>query len=61
MKANHPILDSRNRPPPPPYAAVFNVKRNVLGNRLKRKTAELWFRWLTKSLGAIPESRAQRR
>lgn len=50
MIENQHILDFRNRPPLPPYAAIFEIKRNLLGNPLKRKAAELWFRWLTKSL-----------
>jgi hypothetical protein len=33
-KANHLILDSRNRPALPPYAVVFDSKRNLLRNPL---------------------------
>ncbi len=50
MKDRYRILDFRNRPPLPPYAEIFELKRRLLGNPLKRIALELWFRWLTKSL-----------
>jgi hypothetical protein len=38
-KANHLILDSRNRPALLPYAAVFDSKRNLLRNPLRVQVA----------------------
>ena len=53
MKANQHILDFRNRPPLPPYAQLFEIKRDLLGNPLKRTAVELWFRWMTKRLAPL--------
>jgi predicted TIM-barrel fold metal-dependent hydrolase len=44
------ILDFRNRPPLPPYAPIFDLKRNLLAHGLKRMALEAWFHWLTKSI-----------
>lgn len=44
------ILDFRNRPPLAPYAQIFDLKRNLLANRVKRTALELWFHWLTKNI-----------
>ena len=46
-KANHLILDSRNRPALPPYAMVFDSNRNLL------TVVPL----VDNELSAIPESR----
>jgi hypothetical protein len=37
------ILDFRNRHPLPPYAPIFDLKQNLLANRVKRTAVELWF------------------
>lgn len=50
MKANQRILDFRNRPPLPPYSALFQLKQDMLAKPLQRLAVELWFRWLTKSV-----------
>jgi uncharacterized protein len=50
MKAQYRILDFRNRPPLPPYAAIFQLKLNLLGKPLKRMVAVMWFRWLSKTV-----------
>lgn len=49
MRDGYRILDFRNRPPIDGYAALFEHKRQLLGNPWKRTGLELWFRWLTKS------------
>ena len=49
MADQHRILDFRNRPPLPPYAPIFELKRTFFANRLKRNVLELWFHWLTKN------------
>jgi hypothetical protein len=36
---NFRILDFRNRPPLPPYKAIFDLKFNLLNNPLKRELA----------------------
>ncbi len=50
MSKDYRILDFRNRPPLPPYRAVFDIKRNLMGTRLKRTGGEMWFRWLSKTV-----------
>jgi hypothetical protein len=50
MQGGYRILDFRNRPPLPAYAALFEIKRSLLGNQLKRMALECRFRWLTKSV-----------
>lgn len=50
MTANPRILDFRNRPSLPPYAQLFEIKRDLLGSWFKRTAAEWWFRWMTGSL-----------
>ncbi len=50
MKANYRILDFRNRPPLPPYKAIFDLKLTLLNNPLKRELAVMWFRWLSKTV-----------
>lgn len=50
MDNHQHILDFRNRPPLPPYAPIFDLKQNLLANRVKRTAVELWFHWLTKSI-----------
>ncbi len=37
MKAPYRILDFRNRPPLPPYKAIFDLKFTLLDNPLKRE------------------------
>lgn len=50
MKHNCRILDFRNRPPLPPYASLFELKRSMLGSPLKRMALEMLFRKMTRSL-----------
>jgi len=50
MRDGQRIFDFRNRPPLPPYAQLFEIKRDLLGPPMKRFGVEMWFRWLTKSL-----------
>jgi predicted TIM-barrel fold metal-dependent hydrolase len=50
MKAPYRILDFRNRPPLPPYKAIFDLKFNMLTKPLKRTAVECWFRWLSKTV-----------
>ncbi len=50
MRDGYHVLDFRNRPPLPEFAALFEIKRQLLGNPLKRIALECWFRWLTKSV-----------
>src|SRR4030042_1770505 len=50
MKAPYRILDFRNRPPLPPYKAIFDLKFTLLNNPLKRELAVMWFRWLSKTV-----------
>ena len=49
MAGQHRILDFRNRPPLPPYAPIFELKRTFFASRLKRNVLELRFHWLTKN------------
>lgn len=58
MKIGYRILDFRNRPPLPAYASLFELRRKMLGNPLKRTALECWFRWLPKSLLALRNAAA---
>src|SRR5512136_1500483 len=53
MKAHYRILDFRNRPPLPPYKAIFDLKLTLLNNPLKRELAVMWFRWLSKTVFSL--------
>lgn len=50
MRNDYRILDFRNRPPLPPYASLFDLKRSMLGSALKRTALEMLFRKMTRSL-----------
>ncbi len=50
MRGQFRILDFRNRPPLPPYAAIFDLKLKLLASPLKRTAAVMWFRWLSKCI-----------